>query len=462
MKLSVSLHIVCTTLLSIGGCEIAVPVAQRASVVRDAVKHFWIGYKNSSWGSDEVRPIAGGSGGDWGDVGMMILDSLDTLWIAGLRDEFMEGECWVSKMNFNKLDHAERTSFFEMIIRGLGGLLAAYSLSGHSIFLEKAKDLGNRLLNGFPKQGFSLRRQNHRWPVSYIDIHNPVDVEITPSFHSEFTALADAGSNILEFNYLSQIVGDSCYKNVADASMNNIIDLSGKTHQYLAPKTLEPYSLNFESNRVSVGAMADSYFEYLLKRYIQSGKRDQHMLEAWKGAMSEMRQALVRTTPEGLTYIAMESSSETNGKGPPSYSEPTPEMEHLACFVGGMLALGSHFAPASEVESWWLPTGIELTRTCYEMYNTTPSGLAPEKVSFRKGQIIATSPEYRLRPETLESLFYLYRITGNETYREWSWNIFQAINKHTRTRYGFAKVSDVRSLPVPLEDSEETFMVLRR
>merc|ERR1719343_1451807 len=68
------------------------------------------------------------------------------------------------------------------------------------------------------------------------------------------------------------------------------------------------------------------------------------------------------------------------------------------------------------------------------------------------------SSEYRLRPETLESLFYLYRITGNETYREWSWNIFQAINKHTRTKYGFAKASDVWSLPVPLEDSEETFM----
>ena len=30
-----------------------------------------------------------------------------------------------------------------------------------------------------------------------------------------------------------------------------------------------------------------------------------------------------------------------------------------------------------------------------------------------------------LRPETVESLFYLYRITKNETYRDWGWNIFE-------------------------------------
>lgn len=51
-----------------------------------------------------------------------------------------------------------------------------------------------------------------------------------------------------------------------------------------------------------------------------------------------------------------------------------------------------------------------------------------------------------LRPETVESLFYLWRITGNKTYQEWGWNIFQAFEKNSRIDSGYVGLKDVSSL----------------
>ena len=48
-----------------------------------------------------------------------------------------------------------------------------------------------------------------------------------------------------------------------------------------------------------------------------------------------------------------------------------------------------------------------------------------------------------LRPETVESLFYLWRLTGNKTYQEWGWNIFQAFEKNSRIESGYVGLKDV-------------------
>lgn len=48
-----------------------------------------------------------------------------------------------------------------------------------------------------------------------------------------------------------------------------------------------------------------------------------------------------------------------------------------------------------------------------------------------------------LRPETVESLFYLWRLTGNKTYQEWGWNIFEAFEKNSRVEAGYVGLKDV-------------------
>ena len=50
-----------------------------------------------------------------------------------------------------------------------------------------------------------------------------------------------------------------------------------------------------------------------------------------------------------------------------------------------------------------------------------------------------------LRPETVESLFYLWRVTGEPKYREWGWSIFEAFQTHSRTPSGAFASVEVRN-----------------
>lgn len=88
---------------------------------------------------------------------MTILDALDTLKLLGLEKELSDATEWVEKnVVFDKLT---RVSVFETNIRVVGGLLSAYDLTQNQMFLEKAKDIADRLLpafntpSGYPKVG---------------------------------------------------------------------------------------------------------------------------------------------------------------------------------------------------------------------------------------------------------------------------------------------------------------------
>jgi hypothetical protein len=129
------------------------------------------------------------------------------------------------------------------------------------------------------------------------------------------------------------------------------------------------------------------------------------------------------------------------GELPQGKSDPSnlsPKMDHLVCFIGGNFALGATEGPSlnratrmlSDRDNVDIYLGKELTRTCYEMYNHTETGLASEIVYFnmKKSDIESVNQDKDfiiqprdthclLRPETVESLFLLFRITGDEIYR---------------------------------------------
>ena len=101
----------------------------------EAMLHAWNGYKKYAWGHDILKPLSKGWK-EWFGVGLTIVDSLDTLWIMGLRAEFDEGREWVE--HNLKFQTSQNVLMFEIVIRELGGLLSAYHLSGDKMFLEKA------------------------------------------------------------------------------------------------------------------------------------------------------------------------------------------------------------------------------------------------------------------------------------------------------------------------------------
>ena len=80
----------------------------------------------------------------------------------------------------------------------------------------------------------------------------------------------------------------------------------------------------------------------------------------------------------------------------------------------------------------------------------------------RPGAPAPYDARYILRPETVESLFIAYRLSGDEKYRRYGWKIFQAIETHCKIESGgYASIINVDQVPVVHEDKMETFFMVR-
>lgn len=123
---------------------------KRLKDVRDTFLHAWRGYKKEAWGMDELRPITGGHKTPFCGWAATLVDSLDTLWIMELYDEFELALAELPKVDFTNKEDCQ-INLFETTIRHLGGLLSAFDLSGgkYGILLEKAIELAEVLFTAF-------------------------------------------------------------------------------------------------------------------------------------------------------------------------------------------------------------------------------------------------------------------------------------------------------------------------
>ena len=123
---------------------------QRQEAVKKAFLHSWQGYKQQAWLQDEVTPVTGGFKNGFGQRAATLVDSLDTLFIMGLEEEFEQAVHAIKKIDFTTAA-VQRLNVFETTIRYLGGLLSAYDLSKgkHSTLLHKAVELGDMLYAAF-------------------------------------------------------------------------------------------------------------------------------------------------------------------------------------------------------------------------------------------------------------------------------------------------------------------------
>lgn len=172
----------------------------------------------------------------------------------------------------------------------------------------------------------------------------------------------------------------------------------------------------------------------------------------------------------------------------------SPKMDHLVCFLPGTIALaatgGASLAEARTKPDWnpdkeaQIKLARDLTTTCWGMYAVTETGLAPEiawfhatdeegstgwrsstKLSRWKEDIVVKPLDAHnlQRPEMVETLFMMWRITEDAVYREWGWKIFQAFEKHTLLGRGkgFTSVNNVNAAPPLLRDNMESFWLVR-
>ncbi|KPP75104.1 endoplasmic reticulum mannosyl-oligosaccharide 1,2-alpha-mannosidase-like [Scleropages formosus] len=412
----------------------------RLEAVKEAFRHAWKGYKEFAWGHDELKPISK-SYGEWFGLGLTLIDALDTMWILNLKEEFKEARTWVAKeLSFDKnVD----VNLFESTIRIVGGLLSTYHLSGDSLFLEKAKDIGSRLLPAF----------NTPSKIPFSDVNIGKGTAHPPRWTSDST-VAEVTSIQLEFRELSRLTQDPRYQKAVDEVMKLVHKLDGK-HDGLVPMFINTNTGQFTHLGVfTLGARADSYYEYLLKQWIQGGKKETELLEDYMQAIEGVKKNLLKqSSPRSLTFV-----------GELSHGHFSPKMDHLVCFLPGTLALGAHNGLSAE----HMDLAKRLMETCYQMYAQMETGLSPEIVHFNmvphEGLDVDVKPADRhnlLRPETVESLFYLYRFTQDKKYQEWGWEMFQNFNKYTRVPTGgYTSINNVRDreYPSPRDKMESFFL----
>ena len=147
-----------------------------------------------------------------------------------------------------------------------------------------------------------------------------------PTWTSGSVILAEIGTVQLEFKALSKHTGDPKYHNTAHAVYNKLEKITPPDG--LCPLFLDPNSGKFSGSQISLGAMGDSYYEYLIKLYLYSKKTEPQYLRMYTKSLQGILSKLVfQSSPSGLTYVA-----EMNG------GSPVHKMDHLACFVPGVRA----------------------------------------------------------------------------------------------------------------------------
>jgi mannosyl-oligosaccharide alpha-1,2-mannosidase len=170
--------------------------------IRAAMNHSWTGYKEHAWMHDELSPVSGGHRDPFCAWAATLVDSLDTLWIMDMKDEFLEAVDAVGELNFTT-SRRKDIPVFETTIRYLGGLLAAYDVSGkkYNVLKDKAVELAEVLMGAFDTP--------NRMPVMYY-YWRPTFAK-NPHRSAPRVVMAEIGSLSVDLTRLAQVTGDDKY-----------------------------------------------------------------------------------------------------------------------------------------------------------------------------------------------------------------------------------------------------------
>lgn len=441
----------------------------RRREVRRLFQKNWQSYRQHAWMRDALLPISGGGRDQFSGWAATLVDSLDTLWIMGLRDEFDEAVDAVATIDFGTSTN-RRVNMFETNIRYLGGLLGAYDLSQRSILLQKAVELGDMLHAGF--------NTANGLPVDFFNIESSKSGDALPI--ESRVAIAGPGTLLMEFTRLSQLTGDPKYYTAISRLVSVFEDAQPQTSvpgMWPTTGSMKTPDVTTGSD-YTLGSGADSLYEYITKMYyLMGGKEDRYrkMSILWMDA-ADKNMFFRPMLPDGKDILF---SGNLNSEAKPEH-QLDGESEHLACFLGATYALGGRLFGRQD----YMTTGEKLGQGCAYAYNVTATGMMCERFNLvkcdardtcpwnqdkfeqekeRKGRwkeglppgfVTCKDPRYILRPEAIETIFYLWRITGLQEYQEIAWQMFDAVAKGTETEYANAAVMDVNSRERPLRQED--------
>ena len=374
-----------------------------AAQVKAEFLHAWNGYKKHAWGHDDLRPLTK-THHDWYKQPLLMtpVDSLDTMILMGFKDEADKTrEYIVTNLSFDKDIYVQN---FEITIRLLGGLLSSYQLTGDKRLLALADDLGTRLLPVFNSPtGIPYRYVNLKTGKVRGDVSNP----------------AETGTLMIEFGTLSKLTGKTVYYEKAKRAVM-------ETYNRRSAIGLVGTRISVESGKWTntdshLSAEIDSYYEYLLKSWLLFGDRDFERM--WRASIKAANQYLADDVSVGLgAELWYGHADMTSGK-------------RTASTYGALDA----FFPAVLALSGDLRRARRLQESSFKMWNA--HGIEPEEYNYRTGEVVSAA--YPLRPEIVESTYYLYRYTKDPRYLAMGRKLWGDFVKHCRIDVAYAGLRNV-------------------
>jgi mannosyl-oligosaccharide alpha-1,2-mannosidase len=423
---------------------------ERKLAIKAKTVKSWEAYAAHAWGQDELKPLSHGGRRTLCGWSAQIVDGLSTLWVMGLRDEFYKGVREVALIDWARTS-CWTVNVFEVNIRYLGGILSAYDLSGEAILLAKAIELGDTLYAAFDTP--------NRMPVKFLNYG--------AAYRGRQVAMermsgASGGTLCLEFTRLSQLTGDPKYYDATERIKKFFYKWQDRT----AIPGIWPNRINWrdevmDAKFFGIGAGMDSMYEYLPKMHIALGGLDAEYEEMTIKALDTIkRRMLFRPMTLNNEDILFAGGAVVDKKK----ILLVPDVQHLSCHTGGMYALAGKIFSRKD----YVDLGARLTRGCVWAYNMFPTKIMPEKTrivacrrqngpcKYKKGGLKdlqdpdlpdgfmkMMDARYMLRPEAIESVFYMWRITGDQYWRDVAWDMWEAIVKETETKDAFASIEDV-------------------
>ena len=387
---------------------------QMAAQVRAEFLHAWNGYKKYAWGHDDLKPVSKTYRDWYGQTILMTpVDSLDSLYLLGFKQEADATRKYITaNLSFDKDISVQN---FEITIRILGGLLSSYQITKDKKLLALADDLGTRLLpvfnspTGLPYRFVNLKTGATRDPV---------------------TGPAEAGTLLIEFGTLSKLTGKPIYYEKAKRALVEI-------YKRRSPIGLVGESINADTGEWTdtdsfIGSGIDSYYEYLLKCAILFD--DQDCRKMYDDSIAAINKYLAdETTIERKSFLG-----KLDFKGELWYG-------HADMFTGTRKATTygalDAFFPAVLALGGDLDRAKRLQDSSYKMWIL--SGIEPEEYNYKTGEI--NDAGYALRPEIVESAYYLYHFTNDEKYLRMGKNFFDDMVKYCKTDVAYTGLKSVKT-----------------
>ncbi|GAM18090.1 hypothetical protein SAMD00019534_012650 [Acytostelium subglobosum LB1] len=421
---------------------------ERANKVRKAMRLAWDSYSEYAWGYDGLMPWEL-IGKNKIHAGQTIIESIDTLFVMDLTSEYKMARDWIehemtpSMMeglllinNNNKSNKASKS--YQMVSNILGSLLSIYDLTKDDMYMIKIKEFAEVVLSKMFDVNAMLVPGN--------------------TTNGQCIMLADMAQIYLELTHLSRLTGDQTWATRVQSVIRQVAANMDQDQTQLFATGLEHGKPDVTcGDRMSFGT---PFYEHLLKLWIYNSTgligEDEEQRATYQQlyikSLTGMAEQMIQTTVIGESYLCWINSTT---------SVKSPYMEHKSCMAAGMIALGVAVNITGDpvANGQHMELAQELAKTCRDAYVNSKTGLAPELIYYTySNESHPTENQYDLRGETIESLFYLWRITGQIMYQDWAWAIFQSIERHCQTPSGYVGLADISSPIITTDYQPPHFM----